>query len=193
MDDDDPAVTVRFGAATYTAAEGGGVIVTVRLSAAPERRSVTIPITRSEEDGATSGDYSGVPPSVGIQRDGDEQDVHVQGRPGQRRRRRGGRGAGLRGAAWRVNPGSQTTSTVRITDDDDPAVAVRFGQAAYAAAEGGQRHRDGGAERGPGAQRHDPADEEQPGRGNGRRLLGGTRERGIRRQGDEQDVHLQRD
>ena len=38
-DRDDPAVTVRFGAATYPVAEGNGVSVTVRLSADPERRS----------------------------------------------------------------------------------------------------------------------------------------------------------
>ena len=62
-DDDDPEVTVSFGAAAYTAAEGGSVIVTVELSAAPER-SVTIPITRSNRDGASNGDYSGVPANV---------------------------------------------------------------------------------------------------------------------------------
>ena len=62
-DDDDPAVTVSFGAASYTAAEGGSVTVTVTLSEAPER-SVTIPLTRSNQDGATDGDYSGVPANV---------------------------------------------------------------------------------------------------------------------------------
>ena len=136
-DDDDPVVTVRFGAATYTAAEGGGVIVTVRLSAAPER-SVTIPITRSEQDGTTSGDYSGVPSSVAFgasetsktftfsatQDTVDDDDESVA--------------LGFGTLPARVSPGSQTTSTVGITDDDDPAVTVRFGQAAYAVAEGGR-------------------------------------------------------
>ena len=59
-DDDDPAVTVMFGASAYTAAEGGQVEVTVTLSADPER-TVVVPIEETLEDGATSGDYSGVP------------------------------------------------------------------------------------------------------------------------------------
>ena len=62
-DDDDPAVTVSFGADTYTADEGGTATVTVTRSAAPER-TVTLPITKTEQGGATSADYSGVPSSV---------------------------------------------------------------------------------------------------------------------------------
>ena len=42
MDDDDPAVRVSFGSATYTVPEGGTRSVTVNLSADPER-TVTIP------------------------------------------------------------------------------------------------------------------------------------------------------
>ena len=60
-DDDDPAVTVSFGAATYTAAEGG--TATVTLSADPER-TVAIPVTKTEQGGASAADYSGVPASV---------------------------------------------------------------------------------------------------------------------------------
>ena len=62
-DDDDPQVTVSFGADTYTADEGGTATVTVTRSAAPER-TVTLPITKTEQGGATSADYSGVPSSV---------------------------------------------------------------------------------------------------------------------------------
>ena len=52
------AVTVQFGAASYTATEGGtAATVTVNLSADPER-SVTIPITATGADGAGSGDYT---------------------------------------------------------------------------------------------------------------------------------------
>ena len=52
------AVTVQFGAASYTATEGGAAAtVTVNLSADPER-SVTIPITAAGADGAGSGDYT---------------------------------------------------------------------------------------------------------------------------------------
>ena len=57
-DNDHPQVTAQFGAATYTATEGGSAVtVTVNLSADPER-SVTIPIVAAGADGATAGDYT---------------------------------------------------------------------------------------------------------------------------------------
>ena len=64
-DDDGPLpVTVSFGAATYTAREGGsGASVSVELDAAPGR-SVTAPLTTTHRGGATGADYSGVPASV---------------------------------------------------------------------------------------------------------------------------------
>ena len=73
-DDDRPtSLTVNFGAATYSVAESDDpsttdvtenqVTVTVTLSDDPER-TVTIPITRMDQDGASSGDYSGVPDDV---------------------------------------------------------------------------------------------------------------------------------
>ena len=56
-DDDDPAVTVAFGAASYRAAEGGGdAVVAVTLSADPER-TVEIPLTAAAGGGAAAGDY----------------------------------------------------------------------------------------------------------------------------------------
>ena len=45
IDNDDPQVTVSFGASSYTAAEGGTVEVTVTLSADPDRQ-VVIPLTK---------------------------------------------------------------------------------------------------------------------------------------------------
>ena len=72
-DDEDTSVSVEFGAATYSVAESDDatttetkeneVTVTVKLSADPER-TVTIPITKTDQDGASSADYSGVPASV---------------------------------------------------------------------------------------------------------------------------------
>ena len=59
-DDDVPSVTASFGSATYTAAEGSSVTVKVTLSADPER-SVTVPLTATNQGGASSADYSGVP------------------------------------------------------------------------------------------------------------------------------------
>ena len=58
-----PTVTVSFGATTYNATEGGAsATVSVQLDRAPER-SVTIDLTTTN-NGADSGDYSGVPTSV---------------------------------------------------------------------------------------------------------------------------------
>ena len=62
-DDDDPQVTASFGSAMYTATEGDTVAVTVSLSADPER-SVTIPLTTANQNGASSADYEPVPTSI---------------------------------------------------------------------------------------------------------------------------------
>ena len=62
-DDDDPQVTVKFGAAMYTVLEGGSASVTVILSADPER-TVTIPLTKDPMNGLSDGDYDGVPTNV---------------------------------------------------------------------------------------------------------------------------------
>ena len=62
-DDDDPQVTVMFGAATYTVPEDGSASVTVLLSAAPER-TVTIPLTETPINDISDGDYDGVPTKV---------------------------------------------------------------------------------------------------------------------------------
>ena len=61
--DNDPAVTVSFGQAAYTVIEGGSQDIIVSLSDDPQR-TVVIPITVDEQDGATDDDYSGVPMSV---------------------------------------------------------------------------------------------------------------------------------
>ena len=55
--------SVTFGAGSYSVQEGETVEVTVRLSLAPDS-PVTIPLTASNEDGATDDDYSGVPAIV---------------------------------------------------------------------------------------------------------------------------------
>ncbi len=61
-DDDNPHVTVQFTQDEYTVVEGSNVGVRVRLSADPER-TVSIPITATNQEGATSADYT-VPASV---------------------------------------------------------------------------------------------------------------------------------
>ena len=138
FDDTYPAVTVSFGAATYTAAEGGAVrgMVTATLSADPER-AVTIPLTAANQNGATAADYSGVPASVTFNAgqtsktitfsatqdtlDDDGESVQL------------GFGSSLPAG---VSEGSPSETTVSIRDDDDLAVTVSFGAATYTAAEG---------------------------------------------------------
>ena len=66
LEDNDGAeqVTVSFGAATYTATEGGDdATVRVELDAAPGR-TVTIPLTTAGGGGATTADYSVNPERV---------------------------------------------------------------------------------------------------------------------------------
>ena len=123
-DDDVPQVTVSFGQAAYTVAEGGMQSVTVTLSADPER-TVVVPITHTPQDGADSpADYSGVPPSVtfntgqmsqtitfeAIPDDVDDDDESVRLSFGT--------------LPPAVSLGTTTQATVSITDDDVAGVSV---------------------------------------------------------------------
>ena len=137
-DNDDPAVTVEFGAATYTATEGGtAATVTVNLSADPER-TVIIPITAEGADGAGSSDYSLSATSVTIAGgstsatftvtatddsvDDDGESVSLAF------------GTNLPDA---VSRGTQAAATVNLADNDVPQVTVEFDAATYTATEGG--------------------------------------------------------
>ena len=135
-DNDDPEVDVEFGAATYSADEGGTATVTVTLSVDPER-TVTIPLIKTEQGGVSNADYSGVPDSVtfntgetsktftftAAQDDVDDDDESVKLTFGR--------------LPDRVSEGTQDETTVSIVDDDDPYVDVQFGSATYSADEGG--------------------------------------------------------
>ena len=138
-DDDDPQVTVAFGQSTYSAAEGSTVTVKVTLSADPER-TVVIPIEKINQGGATTADYSGVPTSLTFSSgdtektfvftaetdtvDDDVESVNLSFGPT---------------LPTGVTAGTPATSTVTITDDDDPQVTVTFGAASYTVAEGSSR------------------------------------------------------
>ena len=121
-DDDDPAVTVMFGASAYTAAEGGQVEVTVTLSADPER-TVVVPIVAALEGGATSADYSGVPSSVSFASGETSQTITFMATADADNDDDEGVklsfGAPLPAG---VTAGTPNETTVSITDDDVPAV-----------------------------------------------------------------------
>ena len=122
-DDDVPGVTVSFGAATYSVAEGGTVDVKVTLDAAPERE-VTIPIVKTDQGGISQDDYSGVPESLTFAAtdteksftftaaadDVDDDDESVALAFGT--------------LPDGVSAGTTAASTVTITDDDVPAGTV---------------------------------------------------------------------
>ena len=135
-DDDDPFVTVMYGQSSYTVAEGGMQTIAVTLSANPER-TVEIPLEVTHQGGATSADYSGVPPSVTFgsgetsksftfaadddTEDDDEDSVLL--------------GFGTMPDP-RVSAGTPDQATVSIADDDDPFVTVMYGQTDYIVVEG---------------------------------------------------------
>ena len=145
-DDDVPSVTVSFGSAAYTVAESdesdttgvteNTVEVTVTLDADPER-TVVIPIEKTNQGGATTADYSGVPQNVTFDSgdtsksftftaahdtvDDDGESVRLSF------------GATL---PTGVTAGTPATSAVTITDDDAPQVTVAFRQSTYSATEG---------------------------------------------------------
>ena len=121
---DVPSVTVSFEQGTYTVAEGGTVEVTVTLDPDPER-TVTVPLTVTDQDGASPGDYSGVPASVTFNNgdtsesftftatddtvDDDGESVLLTfGTP----------------LPTRVSAGTPTETTVTINDDDAAAAAA---------------------------------------------------------------------
>ena len=63
-DDDAPSsLTVNFEASTYNVTEGSTVEVVLTLDDDPER-TVSIPLSRTNQDGASDSDYVGVPTSV---------------------------------------------------------------------------------------------------------------------------------
>ena len=136
-DDDVPAVAVSFAAAAYTVTEGGTVEVTVTLNADPER-TVIIPITNTDQDGASSADYSGVPASVTFNAGDTEVDITFSATQDQDND--DGESVKLtfgNTLPTGVSAGTINETTVSITDDDVPAVAVSFAAAAYTVTEGG--------------------------------------------------------
>ena len=70
-DNDVPSVTVRYEQGSYTVGEGSSEVIKVILSAVPER-SVTVPISRTNQGGATDGDYSGVAANASVTFNSDE-------------------------------------------------------------------------------------------------------------------------
>ena len=134
-DDDDVPVTVSFGSATYSVVEGNTVAVKVKLSADPER-TVEVPISATDMDGASSSDYSIAPQTV-VFNSGDTEKTFsffatddAEDDDGERVRLTFGT------LPPRVSSTSPSQAVVSITDDDVPSVTVSFEQPSYTVAEG---------------------------------------------------------
>ena len=120
-DNDDPAVTVSFGQASYSADEGGTVGVTVTLSADPERE-VTILLTHDPQGGISDADYSGVPTSL-VFRNGDTEKSFTFSATGDDIDD-DGESVALGFGALPMGVTADTTATVTITDDDTAGVTI---------------------------------------------------------------------
>ena len=129
LDDDDPEVEVNFEQAEYTVSEGGGVSVRVRLSEDPER-TVTIPLTATEQGDASSLDYGAVPPDITFLPGQTERDFLFSAVADD------DFDAGA--LPERVRVGTVAETTVLITDDDLPQVRVSFESPVHTADEGGR-------------------------------------------------------
>ena len=158
-DDEEVPVTVKFGRADYTVAEGGTVDVTVSLNRDPQRR-VEIPIDEDEPGtGRSPGgfDYSGVPSSVTFESGGDtsktitfEATDDDDDDDGESVRL----SFGALTALAAVTAGTPSASTISITDDDHPIVERQLQERHLRRERGRQRQRDAHAQRGARTQRH---------------------------------------
>ena len=135
-DDDVPSVIVSFEQGTYTVDEGSLVTVKVTLNADPER-TVTIPITTTDQGGASSADYSGVPASITFNAGDTEVDINFSASSDTV----DDDGESVKLAFGNTLPagvsaGTTDEAVVSITDDDVPSVIVSFEQSSYTVDEG---------------------------------------------------------
>ena len=136
-DDDVPSVTVRYEQASYTVGEGSSEVIKVILSAVPER-SVTIPISRTNQGGATDGDYSGVAANTSVTFNSGDTEKSITFAATDDSVDDDGESVllGFGTLPTGVSLGTNGESTVNITDNDVPSVTVRYEQASYTVGEG---------------------------------------------------------
>ena len=139
MDTDDVPVTVTFEQRSYEVAEGSSVTVKVLLSADPDR-TVTIPVTRSNEGTTTDADYSGVPDDVTFDAGDGDTEASFTFVAAQDTDDDDGENVAL-GFGTLPNAVTAVTAaetTLSIGVGDDPKVTASFEHATYTANEGGR-------------------------------------------------------
>ena len=127
-------VTVMFGAADHTVPEGDTVEVTVTLSADPER-TVTIPLTATNQNGADTADYS-VPTGVTFNAGDTEQTITFSATQDTVDDDDESVLLAFDTLPSGVSAVTPNQVTFNITDDDDPQVTVMFGAADHTVPEG---------------------------------------------------------
>ena len=164
----------------------------MNLTADPER-TVVVPLTATNQDGATSGDYTAIPASVtfepgdtsktftftaiddAIDDDGEKVLLEFGTLPDG------------------VTPGTVPSSTVSIIDDDAPAsVAVSWAQDTYSVAEGGAVTVTAELDDDPGEDRGRAHRQDGPGRRRQRGLLRRSLHHHLRERGHLEELHLHR-
>ena len=133
IDDDDPQVFVAFMERSYRVAEGDDVTVTVFLNVDPER-TVVIPLVATNQGGATSADYSALPPDVTFNSGNTEQTFTFTAEQDDDDDANESVLLAFGTLPDGVMPASISTTTVGITNV--PPVTVSFGRAAYTVTEG---------------------------------------------------------
>ena len=133
IDDDDPQVFVAFMERSYRVAEGDDVTVTVFLNVDPER-TVVIPLVATNQGGATSADYSALPPDVTFNSGDTEQTFTFTAEQDDDDDANESVLLAFGTLPDGVMPATISTTTVGITNV--PPVTVSFGRAAYMVAEG---------------------------------------------------------
>ena len=188
-DDDVPSVSVEFGSATYSVEESDDTsttedkeneaVVTVTLSADPER-TVTIPIVKANQGGASSSDYSGVPNNVVFNSGRHVQDLHLLRNSRHHRRRWGVGQAHLRRDPPHRGERGHDQGDRRLHHRRRRAQRVRGVWAGDGhRCRGKHRNGDRHALRRSRACSDNPNQQGQPGRGIQLRLLRGAQQRGL--------------
>ena len=127
-DDAPETVTVSFEQGSYTVAEGSTITVKVKLDADPER-TVSIPLTKEGQDGASASDYSGVPNNVVFNSPDTEKSFTFTATADDDNDDGESVKLGFDNSLpTGVSAGTTNEAIVSITDDDVPSVTVSFEQ-----------------------------------------------------------------
>ena len=197
-----PRFTASFAEGAYTVPEGESKTVTVTLSADPEG-TVAIPITKTNQGGATSADYTGVPEDVTFENGETEKEITFSATQDTVDDDGENVKLGFGDLPDGVGAGTTPETTVSITDDDFPSITVSFEKGTYTVAESNDsstaRMQENQATIKVTAERQTlrrtvtiPVREGEPGRRDQQGLLRCAGGRDLQLRGHREDHHLRR-